>query len=173
MEPVGSSVSDDTLVENLLRRGVPFLSGGDPSAPELGDAALLAGLATSRDARVRSGIIALLLTHPAAASALDEALDRVPHPAAHTLVHFYTAATWLQQLHEPVLRGLLPHWIALPHRFDHSLGIDASSPMAALRQLAARQASTDLAGVNWLGTYQHAADRVIRRLSQELAWQRA
>lgn len=169
----GSMTSDDILVENLLRRGIPFLSGGDLSALDLDDGALLGGLASSGDARVRSAVIALLLARPAAGAAVEQAMARVDPRAKDTLVFFYTAATWLQRLHDTTLRGLCPTWFVLPHLFEEALGIDADTPIAALRQLAARQSSTDPAGVNWLGTYQHAAEHVIRRLSQELVWQRA
>ncbi len=55
---------DDILAENLLRRGVPYLSGSAPDAPALDDVALAAGLASSGNARVRHALTAWMPARP-------------------------------------------------------------------------------------------------------------
>ncbi len=60
-------------------RGVPYLSGSAPDAPVLDDVALVVGLASSANARVRHALAAWMLAQPEAHPAVLEASPTLDH----------------------------------------------------------------------------------------------
>jgi hypothetical protein len=68
-----------------------------------------------------------------------------------TLQCYYSAAVWFEKKYPP--RGA-----SLPDHFSKELGLHPTAdPEENLRNLAKRHAELSGARVNWLGTYQHAA----------------
>lgn len=165
--------SAERLVTELNKLGVHFVTGGKlaGSTPTLPPAALLAGLAAQSEARLRLALIPLLLVRPELNTAIPDALTRLSTREQGTLKLFYTAAVILQQGHAEALRGLLGECDPLPDRFATELEIAMSGDwLAGLKQLGERhRAWSDLA-INWVGTYRHAADRLLRQLSLEVQW---
>jgi len=167
-------ISPDRLVTELNSLGVRFLSGGDPARtePALSPAALIAGLAEQEEARVRLALIPLFLVRPALAGAAPAALADLDAPVQVTLRCFYTAAVLLQQIHAAELRRLLGEQPVLPDHFSGELGLPSTgSPQQRLRRLGDRQRALSGLAANWPGTYQHAAERLLRQLKLERQWQ--
>lgn len=163
---------DDILAENLLRRGVPYLSGSAPDAPALDDVDLVIGLASSANARVRHGLAAWMLAQPHAhASILSACANLKPADLEH-LCSLYSAAVRLQAVFVDELRPLCSAWTLLPDYFQAMFGPEArdGDPTRALAGLAREQANLFGALVDWEGTYRHIARTVIRRLSMERSW---
>jgi len=163
---------DDILAENLLRRGVSYLSGSAPDAPVLDDVALIAGLASSANARVRHGLAAWMLARPEAHPAALQASAALEPSALAQLRFLYSAAVRLQALFADDLKPLCSAWVRLPDYFRAVLIPDAldDDPVRALAGLAAQCATQGSALVDWEGTWRHIATVVIRRLDKERLW---
>lgn len=166
-----AAAMDDRLLENLKRRGFCFLNGGDEHAPWLEDAAVLAGLVASQDARVRSVLIAWLLAQPVIHGAGPAVAAQMGHAtplAYHNFIFFYTAAHYLQRIYAPALWVRVAQWVELPNYFAAQCGVNvgdvalANRPEQMLTQLAQQHARIGNASVNWLGTYHHAVRMVLR-----------
>lgn len=167
--------SADRLVTELNRLGVHFVTGGEPeqAVPPLPPAELLASLAAQSEARLRLALIPLLLVHPELTTAVPEALDRLSEREQMTLKLFYTAAAILQQCHAEQLRALLGRCDLLPDRFARELGIPTTGDcLDRLKQLGEQHQALSGLAINWVGTYRHAADRLLRQLSLEMQWSR-
>lgn len=167
--------SADRLVTELNRLGVHFVTGGgvERSTPSLPSADLLAGLASQPEARLRLAVIPLLLAHPELATAVPEALARLPKREQLTLKLFYTAAVILQQCHAEQLRVFLGQYDPLPDRFATELGMpSAGNCLDRLKYLGEQHQALSGLAINWVGTYHHAADRLLRQLSLEVQWSR-
>jgi hypothetical protein len=167
--------SADQLVTELNRLGVHFVTGGELewSAPALPSSELLAGLVTQSEARLRLALIPLLLVHPELATTLPEALTRLSEREQLTLKLFYTAAVILQQCHAEQLRALLGRYDPLPDHFATDLGIPTVGDcLDRLKHLGERHQALSGLAINWVGTYRHAADRLLRQLSLEVQWSR-
>lgn len=167
--------SADRLVTELNRLGVHFVTGGEPepSGPPLSPVELLADLACQSEARLRLALIPLLLVHPELAMIMPEALTRLSEREQVTLKLFYTAAVILQQLYADQLRTLLGPYDALPDRFADELGIPVSGDgVTRLKRLAERHQATSGLVINWVGTYHHAAERLLKQLTLEAQWSR-
>jgi hypothetical protein len=167
--------SADRLVTELNRLGVHFVTGGELewSAPSLPPAELLAGLAAQSEARLRLALIPLLLVHPELATTLPEALARLSEQEQLTLKLFYTAAVILQQCHAEQLRALLGRYDPLPDHFATELGIPTVGDcLDRLKHLGERHQALSGLAINWVGTYRHAVDRLLRQLSLEVQWSR-
>jgi hypothetical protein len=149
------------LVAALEALGVYFLRGADASAPtkHIAPNRLLAGLAASDEARVRLALIPLLLHRPdfAAYANADAALD----PEAQVvLMCYYTAALYLQRKYRLRLEKLMGCYDPLPDLFSKALGLrPCTNPDDGLQALAQRHAILSGKPINWLGTYEHAAQR--------------
>jgi hypothetical protein len=168
-----TGLSANELVGALDARDVHFLTGGEYSnrAHDITPAQLLAELAMQNDARMRLAIIPLLLRRPELSSVAIDATQRVVGSARQTLKLYYTAAMLLQRLHHSRLIPLLGEQQALPDLFGAELGLSgAGNPKARLRELAERHAALTGFALNWIGTYEHAAQRLIRRLESEALW---
>lgn len=167
--------SADQLVTELNRLGVRFVTGGEPemSAPPLSPAELLANLASQPEARLRLALIPLLLVHSEFAAAIPDALTRLSEREQLTLKLFYTAAVILQQCHLEQLQVLLDQYDPLPDRYATEFDIPAAGDcLDRLKQLGQRHQALSGLAINWVGTYRHAADRLLRQLSLEVQWSR-
>jgi hypothetical protein len=150
------------LSRALSSLGVNFVLGSDgrqtalPKQP----VRLLAALAQSNEARLRLSLIALFLQHPEFSAHVHAAAAQVPPPARLTLQCYYSAAVWLGQEQQ----------IILPDLFSDELGLTPTDqPAENLRQLASRQAALSGVKLNWLGTYQHAAQVWLKGLEFQKA----
>ncbi len=163
-----TTVSGEQLANTLHTLGVRFLLGGQPAAKPLPPVRLLIALAESEEARLRLALIPLFLARPEMAAHAQKAAARLSLPARHTLQCYYTAAVDLQRLHRPRITALLGEPRPLPDLFSGELSLPApeiGAPLAHLQALAQRhQFLTDTA-VNWLGTYQHAAQTWLKGLA--------
>jgi hypothetical protein len=157
-------LSGDTLAAELNRLGVPFVRGATRATVAAQPAALLANLASSPEARLRAAIIPLLLWRPRLASAAPVAVDRLSPDAQTVLKCYYTAALLLQSKYAGRLAALHAEDLPLTDYFSHQLGLMRSGRCdLRLAALARRQAALSGEAINWLGTYEHAADSFLSR----------
>ncbi len=123
---------------------------------------LLASLAEQEEARLRLGIIPLLLRHPDWAPLVPAAVQRLAPRKRKLLKLYYTAAMLLQQKYAALLESFLGPFAPLTDWYSAELGIPTrGEPEARLRALARRQREQSGLALNWLGTYEHAAGRFI------------
>lgn len=152
---------------------VPFVAGGSQSAtfqmPK--PAVLLASLAASQEARLRLALIPLLLRHPEFALHARSALRQMT-PAVRTgFKCYYTAAVLLQQKYKARLNALLGDTEPLPDLFSGELGMSGcANPDEGLHSLADRQKALTGRSINWQGTYEHGAQRLLRTLEGRKQW---
>jgi hypothetical protein len=143
---------EDKLVSELWAWDVRFILGSKPDhPPSLPPASLIAALTESREARLQLSLIPLFLRHPEFAIHVN-AVAKKDNPEYQLILKcFYSAAVWLEQKH--LLRKVLPDL------FSKELGLTPNSnPEENLRALAKRQQELSGTHINWLGTYEHAAD---------------
>ncbi len=161
------------LAVALAALDVPFIAGASrqrlaaPPQP----AVLLASLAASDEARLRLALIPLLLRRPEFARHAAAALRLMP-PAAQTCFKcYYTAAMLLQEKHRSRLEMLLGRLDSLPDLFSTELRVpQPTDPDDALCILAARQRALTNRSINWLGTYEHGANRLLQALERREQW---
>lgn len=166
-------LSPDELVSTLDTLDIPFLARDEQSAvpPFLTPVELLMALAQAREARLRSAIIPMLLRHPEFASHARTAATRLLGLPRVTLQCFYTAALLLQCKYIARLKRLLGAQPSLPDWFSADLGISLSEDETALLgELSERHATLTGLPINWAGTYEHAAERLIKRLENQARW---
>ncbi|MGC9335259.1 MAG: hypothetical protein ACP5JJ_13985 [Anaerolineae bacterium] len=171
-QPRSERPSADELISALNALGVHFLSGGE-SPPEavLPPARLLAALAEQEDARLRLAIVPLLLYRPGLACTVPETLSLLTEPAQTRFKLFYTAAVLLQEEYAAPLEKLAGQQVRLPDLFSRELGIPSGGqPDARLKHLGERHRAVSGVAANWIGTYHHGAERLIRRLELEAQW---
>lgn len=167
-----SSVSSSDLVDALDTLGVPFLRDGTGKTVTIEPGILLAALAASPEARLRMSLIPLLLAHPEFTEDVETALGRLSAEAAIVLRCYYTAAHWLQTKYRTRIATLCGDQPALPDLFGDELGlVGQSRPDKALRSLALCQQKLSGSEINWLGTYEHAAQNWLRFMEYEARWQ--
>jgi hypothetical protein len=155
--------SEDQLVAELWAQDVRFIMG-TPSGrpPAIPPAHLIAALAENHEARLRLSLIPLFLRHPEFAIDVREAIQELTPTSQLILKCFYSAAIWLNQKH---LLGK-----ELPDLFSKELGFSPTvDPDENLRALAKRQQELSGAHVNWLGTYEHAADVWLKQMELQTA----
>lgn len=168
------ALTPSQLVDALDALGVPFLRGGCGAAIEVEPGDLLAALATSSEARLRLALIPLLLAHPEFSAYAVAALQQLSPTAAVTLRCYYTAAVWLQGKHRAQITVALGHTHPLPDLFGAELEMATfTDPDAALYALALRQRELTGLTLNWLGTYEHAAQSWIRFMKYDNRWQQS
>ena len=115
-------------------------------------------LAQSSEARLRLSLIPLFLKHPEYAVRVRAVAKKLDPAARLTLQCYYSAAVWFQQKYQARLNELIGEKISLPDTFSDELGMDASAdPDKNLALLAQRHQILSGMHINWLGTYQHAA----------------
>lgn len=162
------------LIANLNRIGVHFIAGelDSTSIICLTPSEILAELAKHTDARLRLAIIVVLLQRPEFAQYADETLTRLEETGQITFMLYYTAAHILQKVYSQDLENVLGRIDELPELFSDNLGLDPSKAIPEqLIHLADRHKYLTGLPINWLGTYHHAAQRVIARLKKEQAWE--
>jgi hypothetical protein len=152
------SFTEDQLVSELWARDVRFILGSPPDhPPAIPPIRLMAALAESREARLQLSLIPLFLRHPEFAVYASAAAKKL-NPASQLILKcFFSAAIWLEQKHLSRKK--------LPDLFSEELGLfPNSNPEENLRALAKRQQELSGSQINWLGTYQHAADIWLKEL---------
>jgi len=154
---------EDQLVSDLWAWDVRFIMGSKPEhPPALAPASLIAALAESREARLQLSLIPLFLRHPEF-SAHVSAVSKILNPASQLILKcFYSASIWLEQKHLSRKN--------MPDLFSKELGISPLlDPEENLRALAKRHQILSGSHINWLGTYQHAAEVWLKELELQQA----
>ncbi len=143
---------EDQLVSELWAWDVRFILGSKPNhSPSLPPASLIAALAESHEARMQLSLIPLFLRHPEFAVHVTVVAKKINPEHQLILKCFYSAAVWLEQKH--LSRKELPDLFSKELRLSPN-----SNPEENLRALAKCQRELSGSRINWLGTYQHAAD---------------
>ena len=165
---------EERLVAELELLGIRYLSRhtSDQAESVRPPGVLLADLVQQPSARVRAAVIAVLLAHPEYAEAMPSALERLHTAERLTLRLFYTAAALLQQEYAERLR----HFVVgqqLPGQFAADLGLPhVISPREQLAALGQRHRQETQVDVNWVGTYENVARRLLRSWELESEWHR-
>jgi hypothetical protein len=147
-----TAITGDQLSNALRALDVNFILGGEGENDTLHKhpTRLIAALAESKEARLRLSLIPLFLEHPEFARFVHAVAKGLPPTARLTLRCYYSAAVWLGQIYQPHK--------PLPARFSQELGFTPTDdPEENLRTLAKRHAELSGSRINWLGTYQNAA----------------
>jgi hypothetical protein len=155
---MNTPVSEDQLVSELWARDVRFILGSKPDhPPTLPPDRLITALAESRESRLQLSLIPLFLSYPEFA-AYTKTVAKKLNPAPQLILKcFYSAAVWLEQKHLSQNK--------LPDLFSKELELSPdSNPEENLGRLAKRQQELSGSHINWLGTYQHAADIWLKEL---------
>jgi len=169
-----NTISPTELVDALDTLGVCFLRGGSGATRNFSPAVLIAALASSPEARLRMALIPLFLAHPEFAPKVRSAARSLLAKDAVVLRCTYTAAVWLQAKYRVRLEAVCGPQPALPDLFGEVLGITGQTePDSALPLLAQRQRELTGITLNWLGTYEHAAQSWLRFREQKNQWQRS
>jgi hypothetical protein len=92
-------------------------------------------------------------------------------PQQLTFKLYYTAAYYLQIAYANQLNDVLGLYMKLTDYYSEELNIEKDIPVEdELRQLAELHKEITGLPLNWHGTYNSAAQRVITRLKKEQAW---
>ncbi len=165
-----SPATGGQLANALHALGVRFILGGESQGETLHrqPARLIAALAKSDEARLRLSLIPLFLEHPEFAAHARTAAQRLDAPARVTLQCYYSAAVWLQQKYRRRLERLSGKEQSLPDHFSRELGVPVTDNAEEnLRLLAERHRHLSGMSINWLGTYEHATQRLLIHSNQE------
>lgn len=157
-----TTITGEQLANALHALGVNFImdGGSRDSFLQKKPARLIAALAESTEARLRLSLIPLFLEHPEFASHVRKVANNLNLSTRLTLQCYYSAAVWLGQKFQP-------HKKSLPDYFSEELNLSPTEDADEnLRRLAKRHQELSGAQVNWLGTYQHAAQRWVNRSRQ-------
>jgi hypothetical protein len=163
------TVSEDQLVAELWARDVRFLMGRQiGSTPLLAPASLIALLAQSTNARVRLSLIPLFLRCPEFVSEVENADKSLSSQTNQLVLRFYyTAAVLLQRKYWERLVKIFGEQPKLPDIFSSRLGVSLNNDAElALLQLASRHQGLSGQFINWMGTYEHAAERLIKHMEK-------
>jgi hypothetical protein len=171
--PTLQLINEDQLVTELWAQDVRFLMGSQSqTVPLLTPANLIASLAQSTNARVRFSLIPLFLRHPEFSTEVKNA-DNLLSPQGHhrnVLRFYYTAAVFLQRKYQKQLAHILGKQTQLPDLFSNILGVPPEkNPDQALEKLAKRHQALSGQFVNWLGTYEHAAEVWLKQMELQMA----
>ncbi len=164
---------EEILVTQLHHLGVRHLARLKivvPLPAPMPPAELIAGLATSDDARLQAALILLFLRQPAYSQNLPEALARLSSTPAAEVKLYYQAAAYLQNELEPSLRRQLADWQPLPDLFSAELGLPAPGAVdtdAALRALGECHRQLSGWNCNWSGSYRQNISRFLKHISHD------
>lgn len=152
------TISEDQLVTELWARDVRFILGTAPNHPPmLSPIELIKGLATSIETRLQLSLIPLFLRHPEFSVHIESAAKNLSLDRQLILKCFYCAAVLLERKYLSQNN--------LPDLFSKELGLSPTSdPEKNLISLANRQRELIGSRINWMATYQHAADIWLRDL---------
>jgi hypothetical protein len=178
-QPHGEPVSEEErLVAELDLLGIRYLSRQTAfEAVEVRPAdILLADLVRQRSSRVRTAVIAVLLSHPEYADVLPKALDRLEAEDRFVLESLCVASSLLQRLYEDRLRQhMSTRWRWLPDSMGmlrtEALPADGTARERLVALGRAHRRRTGQA-VNWAGTFERVADRFLRQRELERTWGR-
>lgn len=167
---------EERLVAELELLGIRYLSrqsayqANQVRPPEV----LLADLVRQPSARVRTAVIAVLLSRPEYAEAVPAALKQLRSPERLALQSFYMAAMLLQQEHANRLQAFLAtRWQWLPDLFSAELELPAKgTPRERLVLLGRKHRHWTKAAVNWVGTYEQVVHKLIHHWERETQWSR-
>lgn len=141
---------------------------------EVDPAALIAALATNGEARLRLALIPLLLRHPEFAAIVSQVAAQLLASAQLVLKCYYTAAQLLQQKYRQRLYALFGDSPTLPDLFTAELRLPGfTDPDHGLQQLAERHRQLSGRTINWLGTYEHGAQRLLIHCERKALWQKS
>lgn len=165
-------LDEEQVVSALEALGVRYLSRQGEAQSEMNaPSELLAALVRQPSSRVRAALIALLLAHPDFAVHGPEALSLLNEQEAQTFKLFYSAAVLLQRHYATTLHTFLgSRWQELPDLFSAELGITGQSIMERLKALAHIHTRLSGLALNWAGTYESAAQHLLRRWKAEAEW---
>jgi hypothetical protein len=157
-------ITGDLLVSELWARDVPFLMGEQTSpAPLLDPATLIQSLAQSEEARVRMALIPLFLRHPEFSSEAEKADEGLSSSNQLYLRFYYTASILLQQKYWERLVKVFGEQTRLPDMFSEKLGFSfGADPDETLVRLGKHHQVLSGRVINWLETYEHGAERLIK-----------
>lgn len=162
-------ISEDQLVSELWVRDVRFLMGQQPATfPLLTPANLAAALAQSENARVRLSLIPVFLRHPEYSAEAEKADKSLQSQAGQLVLRFYyTAAVILQGKYWERLNNLFSRQTRLPDLFSKVIGVSLNEDHdESLSNLSKRHQILSGHFINWLGTYEHAAERLIKHMEK-------
>ncbi len=148
-----TAVTGSQLTDALRALDVNFIMGGESKDETLRKrpSRLIAALAESKESRLRLSLIPLFLEHPEFAVRVRTVAKNLGPTARLTLQCYYSAAVWLEKKYRQ-------HGKPLPDYFSKELGLSPTDDSEEnLRNLAKRHRELSGTQVNWLGTYQHAA----------------
>ena len=161
------------LIGELNRIGVKFVVGevSPKILNSISPRKLMAGLTTHNDARIRLALIPVLLLHPEYAIDVLDALELLDDSKKVNFKLYYTAAHLLQLAYCNQLKDLIGTCQVIPDYFSEDLNIPKEgTSQDRLRHLAERHREITNMSVNWLGTYHHAAKRLLTRMQKEREW---
>ena len=162
-------IPEEQLVSELWARDVRFLMGRQINpTPLLAPTNLITSLAQSENARVRLSLIPLFLRHPEFSTEAEKADKALSSKFSQNVLRFYyTAAVFLQMKYQERLHKIFGEQNQLPNLFSRKLGLlsDKDSNQNLL-ELAKRHQIMSGHIINWLGTYEHAAERLIKHMEK-------
>ena len=134
---------------------------------------LITALSESDESRLRLSLIPLFLRHPEYSKYVRPATKEVSPAARLTLQCYYSAAVWLQKKYSERLAILIGKKTNLPNLFAKELVVPTEKdPSENLQVLAHRHQELSKKHINWLGTYEHGAQRFVIHLEKQKAWQK-
>jgi hypothetical protein len=161
------------LIYEIEAYGLRILVGGQShlSADRMSADELIASLVAHPDARLHTGLMALLLYQPSLAMYMNKALERLAGDYCVKLKLYYTASAFLSNKYSQQLHSMIANRQILPDTYSRELGVQPSDDMDNnLRSLAKRHLELTNYYANWLGTYNNVARRLISRLERESQW---
>jgi len=171
--PASEKSLNGALAAELERLGVPFVAVSPAERLQTSPTptALVAGLAASVEARLRLALIPLFLARPDYALVVDRVAGTLTGSARVTLICYYTAAVLLQKKYSARLERAGRLQSSLPVLFDKELTLSKDGDLdLCLSRLAELQAELTGIPLNWVGTYEYAAKRLLQRVELEVAW---
>jgi hypothetical protein len=115
----------EALVAELREQGVAYLAPSDARAvtPRPTDAELILALLKQPDARLRMGLVPLLIRHPRLAEDVARLAERLAPSVRVELQTYYQAAVYLQRLWRSRLGFYLDTSILLPDLYSAEIGL--------------------------------------------------
>lgn len=168
-----SNLSNAELAAELHALGVHFVRSDGLSGvrSRLAPATLMAGLVTSDEARLRLALLPLLWRHPSFAHHAERARQQLSAAEQVVFTCSYTAAWLLQAKYQSRMAAVVDAWQWLPDLYSVELDIcPFDNPDEGLCTLAERQRELSGRAINWLGTYEHAAQRWLAHMEKRQRW---
>ena len=151
-----TSIQGDLLANALRFLGVNFIAIDQEITESIHKhpSKLIKALAQSEEARLRLSLIPLFLDHPEFSRYVSRIANGLNKSERLTLQCYYMAAMFFQKKFSSMVE--IKH--ELPDLFSKVLNVDHSPDLdICLKNLSARHQALGQTSVNWLGTYQHAA----------------